>query len=522
MARTTVRHRTHIVAQGFKHENTKKVLFALYDNERKDKMKQTYTLLTCLTALLATLLMGACNDDESFTTDPSMLLSFSTDTVKMDTVFSQTPTATKTMWVYNRSGKSIRCSTIRLENGNQTGFRVNVNGVYLGKTEGYQAHDIEIRKGDSVRVFVELTSPRNMKETPSLLQDNLIFTLESGAEQRICLNAYTWDAIVINQLNVSRDTTISSSRPIVVRQGIRIDSAATLTIAEGTTLYFASKAGIDVYGRLITQGTSQRNVTLRGDRIDRMFDYLPYDRVPGQWQGIRFHTSSYENQINYTDLHSAFNGIVCDSSDVSRFKLSLYNSIVHNCQGYGLIETNCVLDIFNTQITNTLNDCAAFFGGGVMLRHCTLAQFYPFDSNRGVALRFANVRNGRLYPLYQFDVYNTIVTGYADDEVMTDFDDKAEATYILDHCLLRTVIPDTIDTTRIMNVIWEDPKDTVNGGEKNFKDINADKQYYDFHLLKGSKAIDAGAVLPHDYSHADREGVLRDDKPDMGCYEYKE
>ena len=132
MARATVRHRTHIVAQGFKHENTKKVLFALYDNERKDKMKQTYTLLTCLTALLATLLMGACNDDESFTTDPSMLLSFSTDTVKLDTVFSQTPTATKTMWVYNRSGKSIRCSTIRLENGNQTGFRVNVDGVYLG------------------------------------------------------------------------------------------------------------------------------------------------------------------------------------------------------------------------------------------------------------------------------------------------------------------------------------------------------------------------------------------------------
>ena len=31
-------------------------------------------------------------------------------------------------------------------------------------------------------------------------------------------------------------------------------------------------------------------------------------------------------------------------------------------------------------------DCAAFVGGEVILTHCTFAQFYPFDSNRGAAL----------------------------------------------------------------------------------------------------------------------------------------
>ena len=119
----------------------------------------------------------------------------------------------------------------------------------------------------------------------------------------------------------------------MVKGNIEVDSAATLTIGAGTTLYFSNHAGIDVYGTLRAEGTPEANVTLRGDRIDRMFDYLPYDRVSGQWQGIRLHASSFDNEIQYTDLHSAYNGIVCDSSAADRTKLRLYNSTVHNCCG---------------------------------------------------------------------------------------------------------------------------------------------------------------------------------------------
>ena len=76
-----------------------------------------------------------------------------------------------------------------------------------------------------------------------------------------------------------------------------------------------------------------------------------------------FYGSSYENKICYTDIHSTFNGIVCDSSDVSKVKLQLLNSTVHNCQGYGVKSENCSIEIRNSQITNTLNDCVAIFGG---------------------------------------------------------------------------------------------------------------------------------------------------------------
>ena len=70
--------------------------------------------------------------------------------------------------------------------------------------------------------------------------------------------------------------------------------------------------------------------------------------------------------------------------------------------------------------------------------------------------------------------------------------------------------------------VWESVKDTANGGEKNFLDIDADKQYYDFRLDSLSRAVNAGTVLPHGYSDYDRLGLRRDDKPDIGAYEYQE
>ena len=225
----------------------------------------------------------ACTDDDSFSTSPSNMLTFSTDTVSLDTVFSTVPTTTRTMWVYNRSGDGIRCTNVRLANGNQTGFRVNVDGEYLSPTAGYQVQNVEIRKGDSIRVFVELTSPTNGADGPQLLEDELVFLLESGVEQRINLNAHTWDATMLRNVVVHGDSTIDSrERPVVIYGGLTVDSMATLRIEPGTTLYFHGDAGLDVYGRLVAEGSAEENITLRGDRLDWMVEYIPYAMVSGQ------------------------------------------------------------------------------------------------------------------------------------------------------------------------------------------------------------------------------------------------
>ena len=199
--------------------------------------------------------------------------------------------------------------------------------------------------------------------------------------------------------------TLTGSKPIVLQDTLKVEAGATLTIPAGTTLYFSQKASLEVYGSLRCEGTADHPVVLRGDRLDRLFPYLPYDHVSGQWQGIHFHTDSYDNVISHTDLHSAYNGIVCDAANISQNKLTLANSTMHNCQGYGLKAVNCKVEAYNTQFSNTLMDCASFLGGHITLTHCTFAQFYPFDSNRGAALSLGNHEGDKDYPLQAFNCY---------------------------------------------------------------------------------------------------------------------
>lgn len=341
------------------------------------------------------ILLSSCGDDDKFTLSTAHKLTFSADTIRLDTVFSNVSSVTRDFWVYNRSGEGIRCTNIRLERGNQSGFRVNVDGSFLGAAAGFQTNGVEVRNKDSIRVFVEITAPNNYANKPALVEDNLLFTLESGVVQKVNLNAFAWDALQLRDVKIQRDSVLSSgNKPMIIYGGITVAEGATLTIPASTTLYFHADAGIDVFGRLEVVGNADSEVVLRGDRIDRMFDYLPYDNVSGQWKGIRFHTSSYDNWIQFADIHSTFDGVVCDSSDVSRLKLTLHSSTIHNCQGYGLRAANSRIHLINSQITNTLRDCLCVDGGWAEVNACTLAQFYPFDALRGVALRFMSKNFG--------------------------------------------------------------------------------------------------------------------------------
>lgn len=491
------------------------------------------SVLRYLLGIFVMLGFMACMDDDSFTTSRGDLLSFSTDTVRLDTTFSNVPTPTKTMWVYNRTGKSIRCSNVRLEGGNQEGFRVNVDGTYLGQTSGYQARDVEVRKGDSIRVFVELTSSMQQEDEPQLVQDNIVFTLESGVQQKVNLRAMSWDAEMLSNVEVKQGETLTLGepsddgyqKPIVIYGGIKVDSMATLNIKEGATLYFHENAGIQVYGKLVAEGTAEKPVTLRGDRIDHMFDYLPYDRTPGQWQGIRFMAFSKDNELKYTDLHSAYDGIVVDSTDVEAadLKLLIENSTIHNCQGVGVEVNYAKVQIYNTQLSNTLGHCLYICGGDVDVNNCTIAQFYPFDARRGSAIGFKA-------PVKNLLVKNSIVTGYADDEVVWTPVDEEPLNFAFDHCLLRTEKMTTEDSLKFTNVIYEDlknevvenEKDTLWYGEKQFANFDTDNLIYDFHLKGKSAAIgaaDAMTSLTYDHNGLQKRD---EEKTIAGCFLYRE
>ena len=243
----------------------------------------------------------SCDDSMSFTTDRGALLSFSTDTVRFDTVISTVGSSTRQLMVYNRNADGLRIASVRLKQAYATPFRVNVDGSYLEPESGARAYDFEVRTGDSIRVFAEVTMPENGQDAPVALNDTLIFALESGVEQHVILTAVGQDAYMWRGKVIEADTLLEAGRPIVVYDSLSVREGVTLSMAAGVQLYFHDGANLWVHGRIVAEGTVDRPVVFRGDRTDRMFDYLPYDNTPSRWGGIRLKATSTDNRLNHVD-----------------------------------------------------------------------------------------------------------------------------------------------------------------------------------------------------------------------------
>ena len=438
--------------------------------------------------LMILALLVACTDDDNFSSAGGLRLTFSTDTVKMDTVFSKTPSATYTFWVHNDNDDGIRLESVRLAKKNQTGFRVNVDGSYLDNALGSQVSDLEVRRGDSILVFVEITSTEQAQPEPKLIEDDLVFRLESGVEQKVNLRAWSWDAQKIYDLVVEGEQTIESATPLVIYGGITVPEGRRLNL-RNSTLYFHDGAGIECYGDLIIE-----NCVLRGDRLDRMFDYLPYDRVSGQWKGIHLYQSAMTARLSNTEIRNAENALVLDSAaiDEEHIRLGMGNCIIHNAEGYGLKTVNSNVYIANCQFTNTLDDCVLIVGGIADINYCTIAQFYPFSADRGAALRFVNYEGDTDIPLLKLRCEGLLLTGYESDVLMGNVRDTIAAfEYQFINSLLRTPKVDTGDSVRFVDVRWETPKDSIQG-KQHFKVIDEDNLIYDFHLDSLSTAQGLG------------------------------
>lgn len=487
-------------------------------------MKTIGNIIYVIAGLLLLFSLASCNDKDSF---GSGTLTFEKTILSLDTCFSTVPTPHKTLMVYNNSGDGIRISRVYLEKMNQTGFRVNVNGTYLGGDGGYQTRDMELREGDSLRIFVELTSRNNGDTIPKLMEDRLMFQLESGTTQYVTLNAYSWDAILMKDATLKKDSVISNvhHRPVVVYGTLTVDTNATVTIAKGTTMYFHSGAGIRVNGTLKIQGEKNEGekvneVTLRCDRLDRMVSNLTYDNNPGQWGGIHFTGISHDNEFEYVDIHGATDAVVCDSAqNKNQTTLTLKNATIHNAKGVGLSSNSCNIVMENTQISNTFGNCLSLLGGDVKMTHCTIAQYYPFDSARGYAMSFHNRAESVDYPL-TLRAYNCLIKGYTDDVMLWSAHEegKAQIDATFTSCILRTSAPDGYQYM-FNNCIFEEPANQDYSPENSFVLFDTHDFFYDFtpkeNTLPISKA-NGEFTLPIDRKGNER---ISDQTHDIGCFE---
>ena len=477
------------------------------------------------------LVLAACDDYDTFTTDRSATLQFSNDTVLFDTLITTIPSSTKTLTVYNRGDQGLRISEVRLEAGSASPFRVNIDGQDMSRSAENRVTDFEVRRRDSIIVRIEVTLPEQNNDDVAVVEDVLRFTLESGMEQKVPLIVSGRDAFFIQGLTLNADTTFSAQRPIVVYDSLVVAPDATLTLSAGTQLLFHENAGLIVRGRLIAEGMLEAPVVLRGDRTDHMFDYLPYDRLPSRWEGLTFTRESHDNNLNYLDLHSGLYGIRCDSTGTDVLKLTLVNSRIHNLGGHGIELRHCRAEIANSEISNTLGHCAYIVGGDAQFIHCTLAQFYALSAYRGHAIHITNQDSLGYFALDRADFINCVATGYDDDVVMIPPLNREEMpsdaanlpiNYQFFHCFLTTEMPDDeLYKPRFINC-QIDTLDAEMNRDKHFQLIDSHHFLYDFTPVETSpirNIADSTYAVPYPL---DRLGRSRrtDKQPDAGCYEF--
>ena len=482
-------------------------------------LRTAFRLWLC--TLLLTLTAG-CWQDEEFSTAPTDLLRFSTDSVNFDTVISGQPTNTRTFMVYNPNARSLRISRAFLGRGTESVFRVNIDGTFL---ENGEASNFELYAEDSLRVFLEMTAPVSDSDEPVAVEDELTFVLESGQTQSVTLTAYGQDVVVLKGWTVTADTTLTAGRPYQVYDSLVVAPDVTLSLPAGARLYFHPDARLIVHGTLRAEGALGNEVMMRGDRMGNMFSNQPYDLIPGQWGGIVLTSGSYGNIFNYCDIHSGSFGLRCDSADVSREKVRIENSVLHNVSSDVLTARACSLFVGNSQLTNAGGNCVTLYGGSSRFVHCTIANFYAFTGGRGVALSYTNADGSIPYPLHQAEFLNCLITGYGEDEIMgAQSADHADLpfNYLFRNCLLDT--PEFVDE-QVQNCLWDNDEAAV-WREGNFSPaFDLDRLLFRFSLDSLSSAVgNADPTVTQTYYPYDRLGRSRldDGRSDIGCYELLE
>ena len=462
----------------------------------------------CVVTISALLLFCGCSWDKEFTTDYRYSLSFSADTVKMDTVFAGVASASDCFMIYNNNSCGLRLDAV-LAGGSGSAFRINLDGQ-----GGTQITDLEIPSGDSLYCFVSVKIPESEATELFYAFDSIRFVLESGKVQYVRLSAYGQNAIRLKGRRVEHDTILDARLPYLVYDSLYVSEGATLTLAPGTRLFFHCDAVLDVAGRLVADGSIDSVILMRGDRLDDMqtIPPIPYDLVAGQWGGIRLRSNSYGNLFRYCDIHSSEFGASAEDT-----KFSLYSSIIHNVNTNCIQATGCRIEVANSQITNAGVSCIDVAGGWSDFTFCTIAGFSLWSIGSQAVL-LSDHRNSVEIPLVGAQFKNCIITGRHSDEFVTELSDsisKKDIYYVGNSLVMST---DTVDI-HYHSVLF-DSHDKETGGAANFKgkSRNGYRSVYEIDSLSSARGIadSLSLVWP-----LDLRGTPRPPSgADAGCYQF--
>ncbi|MCM1034097.1 MAG: right-handed parallel beta-helix repeat-containing protein [Paludibacter sp.] len=477
------------------------------------------TLRHCIYCLIITALIAACNTNPAYNSEEQ--ISFDTDTLRFDTVFTSMTTVTLQMKVYNRTKQTVTIKSVSMENGQF--FRINIDG----ETDLQRMRNISLPGGDSLFIFVKAYIDPQDQNNPVLVEDAILFVVNNRV-QTVRLEAYGQDVEIFRRKTICSDTTLTADKPYLVYDYLCIDTAYTLTLQPGTTFYMHDNASLIVYGNLNAQGTLQQPIRFRGDRLDRIFTQVPYTAVAGKWNGIYLMQPDNTGEnctyiINHADIISGSVGIYCMASDNGNLPaLQLTNSRIHNCAQYGLVLRNTHLTAVNNEISNCAQYCIYLAGGDHTFIHNTIASYFrstdmqiqPVNREDMAAVYINNLSKNDARTHTQF--HNNIIAGIRSNNLVlaTPLPD-----YYLGEFTYNYLQADTTHLAFFRHNVYATPDDTLFA---NTYYSHTDYRYYDFHLDSVAPARNIADTAYARLYPLDKEGNSRfsDQAPDAGCYEF--
>lgn len=487
-------------------------------------MNRLTILLLLISSLILNLLPGCDGLDEDYSTNPNHRLTFSVDTLSFDTVFTTIGSATKQFMVYNKNDQPLNIDLVMLADPTNTGFRVNVDG-----RKGDRFENVRISAKDSMYIFVEVTVDPTGRNQPLLINDSILFSI-NGIQQFVRLEAFGQDVNLIKGgYTLTRDTLLKADKPYLIYDSLLVAKDVTLEIEKGATFYMHDKANIISSGTIKANGTLEKPITFRGDRLDFILnDILPYDRTPSQWGGMYFRPESYGNEMDHVIIRNGKTGLIFDTASPDKRKLKISNSQITNMGEDLLNATNCHIEAVNSEFSNAGRGVVVLTGGKYQFIHCTLVNYMTLItrelSGAGVypCLTLSNNLDKVTFPLVEASFDNCMIDGNNNQgkdklkgEIQLSATDNTTFNYHFNHCVIKTNGTNEEHFNKV-TFVEKSPSFRQTGGEKN-------KYSFDFRpdsLITtgvGKADLEISRLYP-----VDRYGVerLTGEGPDIGAYEF--
>jgi hypothetical protein len=439
------------------------------------------------------LALGSCRSDFE-TVASTGDLTFSKDTIYLDTVFTNIGSSTYRLKVYNNSKNDINIPTIKLGKGLNSKYRITVDGT-MG-TEGKLFTNIDLLAKDSLFIFIETTANiTDVNPADFLYTDQIEF--DGGTNlQTIELVTLIQDAVFLYPKRFANGTTetlpigdqkidgfyldendplngnellFTNQKPYVIYGYAAVPAGKKVVFEAGTRVHFhansglivANTASININGSTSTTDGLENEVVFEGDRLEP-----EYSDVPGQWGTIWLTNGSTNNTINHLTVKNATIGLLIQNNDGST--VSIKNTQIYDSSNYGILAQTAKIEGENIVINSAgLASLSCSYGGDYKFTHCTFNN--NWNSSSQVAVSIDNYSIGAIpevKDLTQATFNNCIVYGSYPNEMVLSKKTAAAFEYQFNNCLIKfdaaTTNPDyqfNTDTTHYNAIILnKDPK----------------------------------------------------------------